>query len=43
MTWAIIWWSVFTAATALAGELFLTSIVGVVGSFAIVRVVNWSW
>jgi ACS family glucarate transporter-like MFS transporter len=38
MTWAIIWWSVFTAVTALAGELFLTSIVGVVGSFAIVRV-----
>jgi MFS transporter, ACS family, glucarate transporter len=38
MTWAIIWWSVFTAATALAGELFLTSIVGVVGSFAIVRI-----
>ena len=32
------WWSVFTAVTALAGELFLTSLVGVVGSFAVVRV-----
>ena len=38
LTWAILWWSVFTAATALAGDLFLTSLVGVVGSFAVVRV-----
>ena len=38
LTWAIIWWSVFTAVTALAGDLFLTSLVGVVGSFAVVRV-----
>ena len=38
LTWAIVWWSVFTAVTALAGELFLTSLVGVVGSFAVVRV-----
>jgi ACS family glucarate transporter-like MFS transporter len=38
MTWAILWWSIFTAATALAGELFLASVFGTVGSFAIVRV-----
>jgi ACS family glucarate transporter-like MFS transporter len=38
MTWAIIWWSVFTAATALAGEFFLTSIFGVLGSFIVIRV-----
>ncbi len=38
LTSAILWWSVFTAATALAGDLFLTSLVGVVGSFAVVRV-----
>lgn len=37
MTWAILWWSAFTAVTAIAGELFLTSIIGVVGSFALVR------
>lgn len=35
---AIFWWSAFTAVTALAGDLFLVSLVGVVGSFAIVRV-----
>src|SRR5262245_43743177 len=35
---AICWWSAFTAATALAGELFLTSMIGVVGSFIVVRV-----
>jgi ACS family glucarate transporter-like MFS transporter len=40
MTWAILWWSLFTAVTALAGELFLTSIVGVVGSFAIIRILT---
>jgi MFS transporter, ACS family, glucarate transporter len=34
---AICWWSVFTAVTALAGELFLTGLVGVVGSFMVVR------
>ena len=38
LTRVIVWWSVFTALTALAGELFLTSLVGVVGSFAVVRV-----
>lgn len=37
MAFAILWWSAFTAVTALAGELFLASIFGVVGSFAIVR------
>jgi MFS transporter, ACS family, glucarate transporter len=40
MTWAIIWWSVFTAVTAVAGELFLASMFGVVGSFAIVRILT---
>lgn len=35
---AIFWWSAFTAVTALAGDLFLVSLVGIVGSFAIVRV-----
>src|SRR5262245_39514398 len=34
---AILWWSAFTAATALAGDLFLTSIIGVIGSFMVVR------
>lgn len=34
---AIGWWSLFTAVTAIAGELFLTSVFGVVGSFIIVR------
>jgi ACS family glucarate transporter-like MFS transporter len=38
MTWAIVWWSVFTAATALAGEFILASTFGVVGSFMIVRI-----
>jgi ACS family glucarate transporter-like MFS transporter len=35
---AIFWWSVFTAVTAVAGELFLVSIFGTVGSFIVVRV-----
>ncbi len=35
---AIFWWSVFTAVTAVAGELFLASLLGVVGSFVVVRV-----
>jgi ACS family glucarate transporter-like MFS transporter len=38
MTWAIVWWSVFTAATAVAGELFLASTFGLVGSFMIIRI-----
>ena len=37
MTWAILWWSAFTALTAVAGDLFLASTIGLVGSFAIVR------
>ncbi|CAN0017393.1 unnamed protein product [Phaeothamnion confervicola] len=37
MTWAILWWSAFTALTALAGELILASTLGAVGSFALVR------
>jgi ACS family glucarate transporter-like MFS transporter len=35
---AIFWWSVFTAVTAIAGELFLVSLFGIVGSFIVVRV-----
>ena len=35
---AILWWSTFTAVTAIAGELFLTSLIGIIGSFAVVRV-----
>jgi ACS family glucarate transporter-like MFS transporter len=34
---AILWWSLFTAATAIAGDIFLASWIGVVGSFALVR------
>jgi ACS family glucarate transporter-like MFS transporter len=35
---AVFWWSFFTVVTALAGDLFLTSLIGVVGSFVVVRV-----
>ena len=38
LTWAIIWWSIFTAVTAIAGDLFLASTIGVVGSFAVIRI-----
>src|SRR2546422_6698188 len=38
LTCAILWWSGFTAVTALAEELFLASLLGVVGSFVVVRV-----
>ena len=38
LTGAILWWSGFTAVTAVAGELFLASLLGVVGSFVVVRV-----
>ncbi len=37
MTWAIVWWSTFTAITALAGDLAAMLPFGVVASFAIVR------
>ena len=37
MTWAIVWWSLFTALTAVAGESFLVPWLGVVGSFVVVR------
>lgn len=37
MTWAILWWSAFTALTALAGNLALAGGVGVVTAFVIVR------
>jgi ACS family glucarate transporter-like MFS transporter len=35
---AIFWWSAFTAITAIAGELFLASLLGVIGSFIVMRV-----
>jgi len=35
---AVFWWSVFTIVTAFAGDWFLASAVGVVGSFIVVRV-----
>ena len=35
---AIFWWSAFTAVTAIAGELFLISLLGIIGSFIVVRV-----
>jgi MFS transporter, ACS family, glucarate transporter len=38
LTGAICWWSVFTAVTAIAGDLFLTALLGVMGSFIVVRV-----
>lgn len=38
LTGAIFWWSVFTTVTAVAGELFLASLLGVIGSFIVVRV-----
>src|SRR5882672_5099461 len=34
---AIFWWSVFTIITAVAGELFLVSLFGVIGSFSFIR------
>ncbi len=34
---AILWWSGFTALTALAGDWFFTSLLGVVGSFILIR------
>src|SRR5262245_66606040 len=38
LTVAILWWSVFTAVTALAGDLFLTSLFGVIVLFLFIRV-----
>ena len=34
---AICWWSAFTALTAIAGDFFLASLLGIVGSFMVVR------
>jgi ACS family glucarate transporter-like MFS transporter len=34
---AISWWSAFTALTAIAGDFFLASLLGVIGSFMVVR------
>lgn len=36
LTGAITWWSAFTAVTAIAGDFFLTGLLGIVGSFAVV-------
>lgn len=38
LAFAIAWWSAFTAVTAIAGELFLVPLFGIVGSFIVVRV-----
>lgn len=38
LTLAVLWWSVFTVLTAVAGDLFLASWIGVAGSFVVVRV-----
>jgi ACS family glucarate transporter-like MFS transporter len=38
LAFAVFWWSFFTAATAMAGDWFLASLLGVVGSFIVVRV-----
>ena len=37
LTFALIWWSVSTAVTGLAGELFTATLLGLVGSFMLVR------
>ena len=37
LTFAILWWSLFTAVTALAGTLFTAQLLGVVGSFILIR------
>lgn len=34
---AVLWWSIFTAATALAPTMWITSIVGILGSLILVR------
>ena len=37
LTFAILWWSLFTAVTALAGTLFTVHLLGVLGSFILMR------
>jgi ACS family glucarate transporter-like MFS transporter len=37
LAFAIVWWSLFTMVTAIAGDWFVSSLVGVIGSFTIVR------
>ncbi|MGE0825909.1 MAG: MFS transporter [Candidatus Binatia bacterium] len=37
LAWAICWWSGFTAVTAIAGDFFLASWLGVIGSFMVIR------
>jgi MFS transporter, ACS family, glucarate transporter len=37
LTFALIWWSVFTVLTSVADHLFVASLVGVYGSFILVR------
>lgn len=37
LTFAILWWSVFTGCTAVAGEWWLATLIGPFGSFLIVR------
>ncbi len=38
LAFAVFWWSFFTVVTAAAGDWFLASAIGVVGSFIVVRV-----
>ncbi|TPW10759.1 MAG: major facilitator superfamily protein, partial [Halothiobacillaceae bacterium] len=37
LTWAIIWWSIFTLLTALAGEIATATLLGVFTSFVLIR------
>jgi ACS family glucarate transporter-like MFS transporter len=37
LTVAVLWWSVFTAVTAVAGDFFLVKPLGIIGSFMVVR------
>ena len=37
LTFAVLWWSVFTAVTAVAASLFMASLVGILGSLIVVR------
>ena len=37
LTFAILWWSAFTAVTAVAAEIFTAQLLGVFGSFLLIR------
>ncbi len=40
LTFAVLWWSVFTAVTAVAASLSMASLVGILGSLIVVRFLN---